>query len=128
MIAALGDTAKSKREPAAEPRTARSARQARPGTRACPLAAPADGDDRHLGGMLRVTLRSQHSPRARRTLPPLRAGVGLSRIMAFAKQIRAFCAIGRAARLPTSSRAYFRYREPHVPRKAARCARLAWFR
>jgi hypothetical protein len=31
MIAALGDTAKSKREPAAEPRTARSARQADPG-------------------------------------------------------------------------------------------------
>jgi hypothetical protein len=31
MIAALGDTAKSKREPAAEPQTARSARQAGPG-------------------------------------------------------------------------------------------------
>jgi hypothetical protein len=31
MIAALGDPAKSKREPAAEPRTARSARQAGPG-------------------------------------------------------------------------------------------------
>lgn len=31
MIAALGDTAKSKREPAAEPQTARSARQADPG-------------------------------------------------------------------------------------------------
>lgn len=31
MIAALGDTAKSKRETAAEPQTARSARQAGPG-------------------------------------------------------------------------------------------------
>lgn len=31
MVAALGDTAKSKREPAAEPQTARSARQADPG-------------------------------------------------------------------------------------------------
>jgi hypothetical protein len=31
MIAAVGDTAKSKREPAAEPQTARSARHAGPG-------------------------------------------------------------------------------------------------
>lgn len=92
MIAALGDTAKSKREPAAEPRTARSARQARPGTRACPLAAPADGDDRHLGGMLRVTLRSQHSPRARRTLPPICAVIGLVPTRLRAIRIWPFCA------------------------------------
>jgi len=70
MIATLGYTAKSKRKPAAQQRTAEPARRARPGTRACPLAAPAGGD-RHFGGMLRVTLRSQHSPRARRTLPPI---------------------------------------------------------
>jgi hypothetical protein len=90
MIAALGDTAKSKREPAAEPRTARSARQARPGTRACPLAAPADGDDRHFGECS-VTLRSQHSPRARRTLP-ICAVIGLVPTKLRAIRIWPFCA------------------------------------